>query len=103
MTAVKSKHLAQRTCIGCRQVKEKKTLIRLVTTEEGIAEIDASGKKPGRGAYLCPAKTCWESALTKNRLDYALRTKIRDDNRQSLLEYSRNLEESQTWITVNRD
>jgi predicted RNA-binding protein YlxR (DUF448 family) len=94
MMTVKSKHLAQRTCIGCRQVKEKKALIRLASTEKGIVEIDASGKKPGRGAYLCPTRTCWESALTKNRLDYALRTKIRDDNRQGLLEYSRNLEAS---------
>jgi predicted RNA-binding protein YlxR (DUF448 family) len=91
---VESKHLPQRTCIACRQVKEKKALIRLVSTEKGIAEIDVFAKKPGRGAYLCPKKTCWESALRKNRLDYALRTKLRDDNRQTLREYSRNLEES---------
>jgi predicted RNA-binding protein YlxR (DUF448 family) len=91
---VRSEHLPQRTCIACRQVKEKKVLIRLVSTEKGIVEIDVSGKKPGRGAYLCPQKTCWESALKKNRLDYALRTKLRDDNRETLREYSRNLEES---------
>jgi len=91
---VESKHLPQRTCIACRQVKEKKALIRLVSTEKGIAEIDVFAKKPGRGAYLCPKKTCWESALRENRLDYALRTKLRDDNRQTLREYSRNLEES---------
>lgn len=87
----KSKHLPQRTCIACRQIKEKKALIRLVSTENGIAEIDVFGKKPGRGAYLCPQKTCWELALRKNRLDYALRTKLHDDNRQTLREYSYNL------------
>jgi len=87
----KSKHLPQRTCIACRQIKEKKALIRLVSTENGIAEIDVFGKKPGRGAYLCPQKTCWELALMKNRLDYALRTKLHDDNRQTLREYSHNL------------
>lgn len=87
----KSKHLPQRTCIACRQIKEKKALIRLVSTENGIAEIDVFGKKPGRGAYLCPKKTCWELALRKNRLDYALRTKLHDDNRQTLREYSHNL------------
>ena len=87
----KSKHLPQRTCIACRQTKEKKALIRLVSTENGIAEIDVFGKKPGRGAYLCPQKTCWELALRKNRLDYALRTKLHDDNRQTLREYSHNL------------
>jgi len=90
----KSKHPPQRTCIACRQIKDKKALIRLVSTESGIAEIDVFGKKPGRGAYLCPKKTCWELALKKNRLDYALRTKLRDDNRQILREYSHNLEES---------
>jgi len=87
----KSEYLPQRTCIACRQVKEKKALIRLVSTENGVAEIDVFGKKPGRGAYLCPKKTCWELALRKNRLDYALRIKLRDDNRQTLLEYSDNL------------
>jgi len=87
----KSKHLPQRTCIACRQTKEKKALIRLVSTENGIAEIDVFGKKPGRGAYLCPKKTCWELALRKNRLDYALRTKLHDDNRQTLREYSHSL------------
>lgn len=87
----KSKHLPQRTCIACRQIKEKKALIRLVSTENGIAEIDVFGNKPGRGAYLCPKKICWELALRKNRLDYALRTKLHDDNRQTLREYSYNL------------
>jgi len=83
----KSKHLPQRTCIACQQTKEKKALIRLVCAENGVAEVDISGKKPGRGAYLCPNKTCWESVLKKNRLEYALRTKISDDNRQILIEY----------------
>jgi predicted RNA-binding protein YlxR (DUF448 family) len=91
MMKMKSKHLPQRTCIACRQIKEKKALIRLVSTENGTAEIDVFGKKPGRGAYLCPKKTCWELALRKNRLDYALRTKLHDDNRQILREYSHSL------------
>jgi hypothetical protein len=87
----KSKHLPQRTCIACRQIKEKKALIRLVRAENGVAEIDISGKKPGRGAYLCPNKVCWELVLKKNRLEYALRTKLGDDNRQILIEYIHNL------------
>ena len=91
MMRLKSEYLPQRTCIACRQIKEKKTLIRLVSTENGVAAIDVFGKKPGRGAYLCPKKTCWELALRKNRLDYALRIKLHDDNRQTLLEYSHNL------------
>jgi hypothetical protein len=94
MMRASSKRPPQRSCIACRQVKKKKDLIRLVSTENGIAEIDVFGKKPGRGAYLCPKRTCWESALRKNRLDYALRTKLRDDNRQTLREYIHNLEGS---------
>jgi predicted RNA-binding protein YlxR (DUF448 family) len=94
MMGVKSKSLPQRTCIACRQVKDKKDLVRLVATEDGIAEIDVLGKKPGRGAYLCPRRSCWELALRKNRLDYALRTRLRDDNRQTLRDYIHSLEES---------
>jgi predicted RNA-binding protein YlxR (DUF448 family) len=91
---VKSKRPPQRTCIACRQVKEKNDLIRLVSRENGIVEIDVFGKKPGRGAYLCPQKNCWELALRKNRLDYALRTRLRDDSRQTLRNYIHDLEES---------
>jgi predicted RNA-binding protein YlxR (DUF448 family) len=87
----KSKHLPQRTCISCQQIKEKKALIRLVRVENGVIEVDISGKKPGRGAYLCPNKVCWESALRKNRLEYALRTKLSNDSRQILTEHIHNL------------
>jgi predicted RNA-binding protein YlxR (DUF448 family) len=88
---LKSKHYPQRTCIACQQIKEKESLIRLTCTENGDAKIDISGKKPGRGAYLCPEKSCWELALKKNRLDHALRTKISAENRQMLTEYIHNL------------
>jgi len=91
MTRLKSKYPPQRTCIACRQVKDKKTLIRLVRTENGAAEIDIFGKKPGRGAYLCSDKVCWELALKKNRLEYALQTKLNEANRQALIEYSHKL------------
>ncbi|HXZ30397.1 MAG TPA: YlxR family protein [Dehalococcoidia bacterium] len=91
MMRVNSKRLPQRTCIACRQVRAKDDLIRLVSTENGIVEIDLFGKKPGRGAYLCPQKDCWELALRKNRLDYALRTRLGDDNRQTLRDYVHDL------------
>ncbi|HEY4711106.1 MAG TPA: YlxR family protein [Dehalococcoidia bacterium] len=87
MMGPKSKHLPQRTCIACQQTKEKKALIRLVRTDNGVAEVDVFEKKPGRGAYLCPKQVCWELALKKNRLDHALRTKLSEDNRQILIEY----------------
>lgn len=91
----RNRHLPQRTCIACRRIDEKKGLIRLVRTGDGVVEVDVSGKKAGRGAYLCPRKACWEMALKKNRLEYTLRTKICEENRQILGEYShKSLEES---------
>jgi hypothetical protein len=72
-------------------VKEKRALIRIVRTENGVAEIDVFGKKPGRGAYLCSNRVCWELALKKNRLEHALRAKLNDVSRQTLVEYSHNL------------
>ena len=89
-----SKHVPLRTCIACRQTREKEALIRVVSTEDGAAEIDMFGRKPGRGAYLCPRRTCWESALRRNRLDYALRTRLHDDSRQKLREFGQRLEEN---------
>jgi hypothetical protein len=94
MTGVKTRSIPQRTCVACRQVRDKKDLVRLVSTGDGMIEIDVLTKKPGRGAYLCPRKTCWELALRKNRLEYALRTRLCDDNRQALSEYIHSLEES---------
>lgn len=90
----KDKRVPQRSCVACRQVREKKQLIRLVMADSGIVEVDAFGKKPGRGAYVCLDKTCWEAALKKNRLDYALRTRLCDDNRQALRSYFCHLEGS---------
>ena len=87
----KSKHKPQRTCIACRQIKEKKDLIRIVHTKDGTVEVDPSAKKPGRASYLCPKKNCWEKGLKKDYLEHALRTKLSDDDHQALLEYSKSL------------
>jgi len=58
-----------------------------------MVEPDTSFQKPGRGAYLCPQKKCWETALKKNRLEHALRTKISNENHRILIEYSKTLPE----------
>jgi predicted RNA-binding protein YlxR (DUF448 family) len=85
---MRTEHLPQRTCIACRQKKEKNALIRLVRTSEGSVEVDLSTKKPGRGAYLCRQKDCWDLALEGNRLEHALRTKLSNGDRQVLLTYT---------------
>ncbi len=79
------RHIPQRTCAGCREKRAKRELIRIVRTHNNGVEIDLSGKKPGRGAYLCPKLECWELGIKKNRLEYALRVKITLENREQLL------------------
>jgi len=82
------KHIPQRTCVACRETGGKRAFIRVVRTGEGVIEVDPTGKKPGRGAYLCGRRACWETALKKGSLEHALRLKISADNRQLLAEYA---------------
>lgn len=81
----------QRSCVACRQVQDKRQLIRLVKLSNGEIAIDMKGKKPGRGAYLCPKFSCWQEGLKKDRLERALRTSITKEQRQHLLEYGQSL------------
>ena len=90
----RQKHVPQRTCIACRQVEGKRGLIRLVRTEVGV-EIDPTGKRAGRGAYLHPYQKCWEIVLRGNRIDQALRTSLSNENREALLMFVTGLPESE--------
>ena len=78
------KHIPQRTCVACRKVKAKRELIRLVRISNGNVEVDTSGKKAGRGAYLCPTLECWEIGLKTGRLEYTLRITLTQENREQL-------------------
>lgn len=69
---MRPRKVPHRTCTGCRAVRPKKDLIRVVRTPEGGIEIDAGGKRPGRGAYLCPSVACLDAAVRGRRLDRAL-------------------------------
>jgi predicted RNA-binding protein YlxR (DUF448 family) len=88
---VRVKHIPQRTCVGCQRVAPKRELVRIVRSPDRV-EVDPSGKKKGRGAYLCLQQGCWETALAKRSLDYALKTTLRAEEKESLLEYIRSLE-----------
>lgn len=79
------KHVPQRTCLACRQVKAKRELIRLVRISSGNVEVDTKGKKAGRGAYLCQAQDCWETGIKGGRLEYSLKTKLTQDKREQLI------------------
>jgi predicted RNA-binding protein YlxR (DUF448 family) len=88
-SALPARHVPRRTCIACRKTGGKRELVRLVCSPEGKVEVDLTGKKSGRGAYLCPAPACWESACNTGKLAYALRTKIKPDNVQELEIYAK--------------
>ena len=91
------KHVPQRMCVNCRSVGAKRGLIRLVRTAEGHVEVDPSGKRQGRGAYLCHEPACWETAIKRRALERALRLEqLSDENRQALLHYAAQLEPSST-------
>lgn len=85
----KRKHLPQRTCVGCREVLPKRSLIRIVRSPQGIV-IDPSGKLAGRGAYLHDRRQCWERGL-QGALSGALKTEITNDERNVLLAYAASL------------
>jgi uncharacterized protein len=92
----KPKHIPQRTCVGCRKVLAKRTLIRIVrrpaidgaTGAEVV--VDATGKMAGRGAYLHNRKSCWERGL-KGGLANALKTILTNEDRQRLEEFAASL------------
>ncbi|HEY5572284.1 MAG TPA: YlxR family protein [Anaerolineales bacterium] len=85
------KHIPQRTCVGCREVLPKRSLIRIVRTSEGI-KIDHTGKMAGRGAYLHDRRSCWERGL-KGALAHALRTTLTGEDRERLTEFMATLPE----------
>lgn len=88
---MRRKHVPQRTCVACRQVRPKKELIRIIRSPSGEIEVDETGKKSGRGAYLCPNRACWEIALTKRSLEHALKTEITVEEKGSLWQHSSSL------------
>jgi predicted RNA-binding protein YlxR (DUF448 family) len=79
------KHIPQRTCVACRQKVDKRRLLRIVrTSDEGVV-VDPSGKRNGRGAYLCDQSACWDRALDDKRLlDRALMVEISETDREAI-------------------
>ena len=65
------KKTPMRQCVGCREMKEKKSLIRVVKSPEGVLSLDFRGKLPGRGAYVCPNPECLKRARKSRALERA--------------------------------
>lgn len=74
--AVIVKKTPERKCMGCNKKLPKKELIRVVRTPDGEVLLDITGKKSGRGAYICPKVSCYEKALKTKRLERCLEISI---------------------------
>ncbi|MBS6609987.1 MULTISPECIES: RNase P modulator RnpM [Peptoniphilus] len=81
----KIRKVPMRTCIGCREQKPKKDLIRVVKDKENKIFIDKTGKANGRGAYLCNDKNCLEKAIKSKALNRAFTTEISEEVYENLI------------------
>lgn len=78
------KKIPMRQCLGCREMKPKRELLRVVRSPEGEVSLDMRGKKPGRGAYVCPNADCLKKAIKTRALSRALETAIPEEVMQRL-------------------
>ncbi|MBY6036053.1 YlxR family protein [Fictibacillus nanhaiensis] len=76
---MKTRKIPMRKCVACQEMKAKKELTRIVRSPEGDVSVDSTGKKSGRGAYLCHEAACIEQAKKKKVLETHLKTKIPAD------------------------
>ncbi|MCI8667520.1 MAG: YlxR family protein [Dorea sp.] len=71
-----NKKVPVRRCVGCQEMKGKKEMIRVIRTKEGEFLLDATGKKNGRGAYICPSKECLKKAIRNKGLERSFKQSI---------------------------
>ena len=79
-----------RTCIGCGEVHDKKTMIRIVRDPQGVIRADESGRANGRGAYICLNEECLDKAVKKQGLNRAFKMQVSKDTVSEVSEYIRN-------------
>ena len=80
------KKIPQRPCMACQEKKDKRELVRIVRSPEGEISVDMTGKKPGRGAYICPNLECLNRVIKSKRLERSLETTISQEIYESLKE-----------------
>ena len=83
----------QRTCIACQESSSKRELVRLVRTSDGHIAVDESGKRSGRGAYLCRRQACWQTALQRRAIGRALKTELLPEDRERIEAFAASLPE----------
>ena len=81
---MKTKKIPLRMCVGCREMKEKKSLIRVVRSPEGEVSLDPMGKKPGRGAYVCREGECLARALKQRQIERQLQVTLTQEVTEAL-------------------
>ncbi|MGI6018414.1 MAG: RNase P modulator RnpM [Marvinbryantia sp.] len=79
-----TKKIPMRKCIGCQEMKNKKEMMRILHTPEDTIELDTTGRKNGRGAYLCFSKECFEKAVKSKGLERSLKMSIPAEVYESL-------------------
>lgn len=87
-SGTRPKHVPQRTCVVCRETGAKRALTRVVRTGDGLVEVDPTGRKDGRGAYLCDKQGCWERAVSTPILAKALKTRLTQESFTHLKEFA---------------
>ena len=80
-----NRKIPMRTCIGCRQSKAKKELIRIVRDKENNVFVDLTGKQNGRGAYICKDSECLKKAIKTKALNRAFKVEVSDEVYEKLL------------------
>ncbi len=93
----------QRLCVVCRASRDKRELVRLAVSADGRLQIDDRGRGPGRGAYVCRRKACWDDRSLSSRLGRALRTSLNDEDRRLLSEYAGRLPEDAVAPVASSD
>ncbi len=84
-------HVPLRTCVVCSTKTDKRALVRIVRSPSGAVTVDATGRLPGRGAYLCHNPECWSVALKRKRLDHRLKSAVAPEDRLALREFAEGL------------
>ncbi len=93
-----AKHVPLRTCVACGQTRPKRQLVRIVLDgEEAI--VDITGKKPGRGTYLCSLKECWKKGISGKKLERALGASLSPENRERLNKHGEELDKEEVENT----
>ena len=91
----RQKHVPVRTCVGCRESRPKRDLVRVVRLADDGIVVDETGKRNGRGAYLCRRRPCWQRALDRGALGRALRVRLTSEDVAELRAYAESLPDAE--------